>query len=553
MKLTKAALIILCACAGPLTAQSYLSGTVYRADGKTPVQADIVLTSIDGQAGWNELQAVKASPDGTFSLTVEKPGTYRLWVCMPDHFAKSVPLVVKENERISFELTAAPYFWKDSIDAVEIVGSWNDYAANQAEPMHRRADGTFIYSRPVSEDTVGYQLKGLLAMGSRPVNGTQADYFEYDGHGTYRSMLHVRGDSVHIVFDPARLFRVAADADVPKITFDAEHRNLKELFALTLARNENILATVRAYDKHMQEHGDPQGFSFRDSSYIAILEETIQRSEDEAVRQMAAVNLLTQVVNMEDKRRETVVEMMEVIPPDSPWLALQRGQSVMMIAMLAPEEKSEGYLKKVLESNPEKSVRGQVVAHYVNKYAKKDPEKFQHYYEMLKNEFADLPSARFTLMRHNPERVIQAGKPVPDFEVGLMDSEEKVSRQSLLGKTYLMDFWAVWCGPCVAEMPSLHTAYEKFKDKGLIILSLSFDQKPEDVHEFRAEKWPMPWLHTFIEGGGNSELAKRFEVVGIPKPILVGPDGTILALEGELRGQALEKTLAKYLGDVSEK
>jgi len=59
----------------------------------------------------------------------------------------------------------------------------------------------------------------------------------------------------------------------------------------------------------------------------------------------------------------------------------------------------------------------------------------------------------------------------------------------------------------------------------------------------------MPWLHAFVEKGFESDLAKRFEVMGIPKPILVDENGNILALETDLRGENLEKTLEKFLGD----
>jgi hypothetical protein len=57
----------------------------------------------------------------------------------------------------------------------------------------------------------------------------------------------------------------------------------------------------------------------------------------------------------------------------------------------------------------------------------------------------------------------------------------------------------------------------------------------------------MPWLHTFVEGGFKSELGKKFEVMWIPKPILVGPQGIILEVDDALRGENLEKTLAKFL------
>ncbi len=57
----------------------------------------------------------------------------------------------------------------------------------------------------------------------------------------------------------------------------------------------------------------------------------------------------------------------------------------------------------------------------------------------------------------------------------------------------------------------------------------------------------MPWLNAFLEDGFRSELAKKFEVVGIPKPILVGPNGLILDKGSVLRGEALDRTLSRYL------
>ena len=98
-------------------------------------------------------------------------------------------------------------------------------------------------------------------------------------------------------------------------------------------------------------------------------------------------------------------------------------------------------------------------------------------------------------------------------------------------------------------MVHLHKAYDRFKDHGLIILGLSLNRKPEDVEMFRDEKWTMPWLHSLVEGGFESPLAESFDVWTIPKLILVGPDGTILATDSELRGDRLEATLARHLGE----
>ena len=147
------------------------------------------------------------------------------------------------------------------------------------------------------------------------------------------------------------------------------------------------------------------------------------------------------------------------------------------------------------------------------------------------------------------ETAIALGKTVPEFKLAsLEDAQSTISNDLLKGKITMLDFWAVWCGPCIGEMESMHKAYERFKGKKLQIISFSFDAKPEDVVKFREKKWKMPWLHAFIEKGFESDLAKRFEVIGIPKPILVDSEGKILAMENELRGEELERTLEKFLG-----
>ena len=103
-------------------------------------------------------------------------------------------------------------------------------------------------------------------------------------------------------------------------------------------------------------------------------------------------------------------------------------------------------------------------------------------------------------------------------------------------------------------MPSLQEAYERFRERDFTILSLSFDSRPENVGSCRQGQWKMPWPSAWVAGMYKSKLAAAFSVRGIPKPILVGSDGTIL--EGgsnlPLRGEELLVTLDKLLPPASQ-
>jgi thiol-disulfide isomerase/thioredoxin len=143
------------------------------------------------------------------------------------------------------------------------------------------------------------------------------------------------------------------------------------------------------------------------------------------------------------------------------------------------------------------------------------------------------------------------GAVAPDFQVKDLDHPDVViSKDTFKGKYLLLDFWATWCGFCVAELPTTHKLYAQYKAKGLEVLSLSVDAKPESVQTFReSAAHPMPWRHGFLGASrtGNPIL-QAYGITGFPTLFLLGPDGKILATGMDVRGEKLAATLARCMG-----
>ncbi len=108
---------------------------------------------------------------------------------------------------------------------------------------------------------------------------------------------------------------------------------------------------------------------------------------------------------------------------------------------------------------------------------------------------------------------------------------------SFAGKVTLIDFWATWCMPCVAEIPTVRQAWTSFHESGLQILGVSLDMENRKSFEAWLRSNEVSWPQLWDGKGFETPLVRKFRINSIPFTVLVGPDGRVADVD--LRGDQL--------------
>ncbi|MBX7165414.1 MAG: TlpA family protein disulfide reductase [Pirellulales bacterium] len=116
---------------------------------------------------------------------------------------------------------------------------------------------------------------------------------------------------------------------------------------------------------------------------------------------------------------------------------------------------------------------------------------------------------------------------------------------SYRGHVVLVDFWATWCGPCVAELPKVQALYEQYHAQGFDVVGISLDRDREDLEAFLAER-RLAWVTLFEDGVERHPLAEKYGVRAIPTAILVDRDGKVISQQA--RGDELARLLGEIFG-----
>lgn len=133
----------------------------------------------------------------------------------------------------------------------------------------------------------------------------------------------------------------------------------------------------------------------------------------------------------------------------------------------------------------------------------------------------------------------------PGFKVTSIKGEE-LSLEKFKGKVVLLDFWAVWCGPCRFEMPRVKEIWKKYGGDKFVIIGVSLDRNEATLNEY-LRKEGIDWPQYFDGGGWGNKISRLYNVRSIPHTVLIDQEGIVRG--AGLRGGAL----SSKIGDLVKK
>lgn len=140
--------------------------------------------------------------------------------------------------------------------------------------------------------------------------------------------------------------------------------------------------------------------------------------------------------------------------------------------------------------------------------------------------------------------LLVTGTKAPEFSLKTPEGKT-VSLSDFRGNYVVLDFWASWCPDCIKDIPNMKRMYEKYKDRGIVFLGVSFDDNKDNWTAMLKKQGIKYTQVSELKKWKTTEVSKAYKVNWIPTLYLIDKEGKVV------RGTVMSEKIEKALGQLS--
>ena len=332
----------------------------------------------------------------------------------------------------------------------------------------------------------------------------------------------------------------------PHYTFEDAQSHTARLFTIYAQLVDEFRKYRKATRNHPVRPGESSKGIFDWDPYVSRLNQQLDAEPDPLIHQALLIARLVPSVFGDTLSPVSARIALNSISPRHPlW------EEATISCYTAERAGLISYLDSIVQNHPDPATRALTMFTYLPQgRASHDSVRVHQYATRLLSEFPGTSLSQMAIpFATNSMHDLVAGDVLPEFSFSNLNRpQDYITGHQLRGKVVLIAFWATWCIHCVEQMPFQRAAYDRYKNQGFEIPSVSLDDKPETAVSFLKARPVLPWQQAFAMGGFNNEYVKKLGVYAAPAEFLVDKNGHVVATTNDLIRSKLDSTLTRFFG-----
>ena len=493
-----------------------------------------------------EIKRVKVSNSGKFKIKIADKDQYKFIFAHPDYEPQGVFLDLVQHDEYELKATLDRYAVPD-MSKITVVTELDNFSRQKGIPLTKDEDEWTAVIK-TDQKTLKYQL---LAGFDNIIAFDTID--DVDGSGNYIYRVKVQNGEAHIKYsvDDKPFREGASSGNIVNVKNATVPIGVSQITQLMM---ETIPMIKDPVTKEVN------------TEIVSQVEERVSVILGQAESHIDSLYLISTAQNYFIRHTDVFAipdEFWELA--DDPYFLLNHPLNAYMIQRKAsktipyPEDKTDKeavketvlkraeYLQSFVDldgSGGSKMSLYSLIPFYYLSY----PELKEKRNLWFGRAITDLPGSYAALSGKNGLKMAgMEGEVAPAFS---LDSRfrKKVQLSDYKGKFVLLDFWGRGCGPCVAEIPNMKKIYASMDKSKIEFVSIAIDMNPKVLKEY-TEKREMEWVQLSADGY-ESKVAKDYGIYFLPNLFLVNPEGLIVQMNKDMRGEKLKETLDSYLAGI---